>query len=140
RPDAPPKHELRRVSDGRLMCELEEADISELLETGWRPPEVFVAKGRDGKTDIWGNIYRPQNLDPDRKYPILEDIYAGPQSSFTPKSFSAGNRYQQYNDAGFIVVKLDGMGTANRSKAFHDVCYKNLKDGGFPDRILWIKA
>ncbi|HOB33589.1 MAG TPA: prolyl oligopeptidase family serine peptidase, partial [Verrucomicrobiota bacterium] len=140
RPDAPPKHELRRVSDGRLMCELEEADISELLETGWRPPEVFVAKGRDGKTDIWGNIYRPPHLDPDRKYPILEDIYAGPQSSFTPKSFSAGNRYQQYNDAGFIVVKLDGMGTANRSKAFHDVCYKNLKDGGFPDRILWIKA
>ncbi len=140
RPDMPPKHELRRVSDGKLVCRLEEADISELEATGWKAPEVFVAKGRDGKTDIWGNIYFPHNVDPNKKYPILEDIYGGPQDSYTPKSFSGGNRYERYNQLGFIVVKLDGMGTANRSKAFHDVCWHNLKDGGFPDRILWIKA
>ncbi len=122
------------------VCKLEQADIAELKETGWKPPEVFVAKGRDGKTDIWGVISRPRNFDPNKKYPILEDIYAGPQDSYTPKSFSGGNRYETYNNLGFIVVKIDGMGTANRSKAFHDVCWHNLKDGGFPDRILWIKA
>jgi dipeptidyl aminopeptidase/acylaminoacyl peptidase len=135
-----PVNELRRTSDGKLICELEKADISELVAKGWEPPEVFVAKGRDGKTDIWGIINRPWDLDPGKKYPILEDIYAGPQDSFTPKSFSARNRYSEYNDLGFIVVKLDGMGTANRSKAFHDVCWHNLKDAGLPDRILWIKA
>ena len=140
RVDMPPQTELRSVSDGKLVCKLEQADISELMEQGWKAPEVFVAKGRDGKTDIWGIICRPSNLDPTQKYPILEDIYAGPQDSFTPKSFSTSNRYSAYNDLGFIVVKLDGMGTANRSKAFHDVCWHNLKDGGFLDRIPWIKA
>jgi dipeptidyl aminopeptidase/acylaminoacyl peptidase len=139
RPDAPPVNELRRVSDGKLVCKLEEADITELQAKGWRPPEVFVAKGRDNKTDIWGLIYRPRDFDPKKKYPVIEDIYAGPQGSFVPKTFG-GTRYQNLTDAGFIVAKVDGMGTANRSKAFHDVCWKNLKDSGFPDRILWHKA
>ncbi len=139
RPDAPPVNELRRVSDGKLVCKLEEADITELKAKGWKAPEVFVAKGRDGKTDIWGLIYRPKDFDPNKKYPVIEDIYAGPQGSFVPKTFGS-SRYQMLTDAGFIVAKVDGMGTANRSKAFHDVCFKNLKDGGFPDRILWHKA
>ena len=56
----PPVHELRRCSDGGLVCKLEEADISALKASGWEPPEVFVAKGRDGKTDIWGIICPPQ--------------------------------------------------------------------------------
>jgi dipeptidyl aminopeptidase/acylaminoacyl peptidase len=139
RPDAPSVNELRRVSDGKLVCRLEEADITELKTKGWRSPEVFVSKGRDGKTDIWGLVYRPRDFDPNKKYPVIEDIYAGPQGSFVPKTFG-GSRYQMLTDAGFIVAKVDGMGTANRSKAFHDVCFKNLKDGGFPDRILWHKA
>ena len=109
------------MSDGKLVCKLEEADITELKAKGWKAPEVFVAKGRDGKTDIWGLIYRPRDLDPNKKYPVLEDIYAGPQGSFVPKTFG-GARYQNLTDTGFIVAKVDGMGTANRSKAFHDVC------------------
>jgi len=140
RVDMAPVNELRRVSDGRLVCKLEEADITELKATGWEPPEVFVAKGRDGKTDIWGIVCRPRNLDPNKKYPVLEQIYAGPQDSFVPKSFSGTRRFSSLTDLGFIVVQMDGMGTANRSKAFHDVCWHNLKDAGFPDRILWHKA
>lgn len=140
RVDMPPVNELRRVSDGKLICQLETADISELKASGWEPPEVFVAKGRDDKTDIWGIIVRPRNFDPNKRYPVLEDIYAGPHDSFVPKSFSAANRYSALTDLGFIVVKIDGMGTANRSKAFHDVCWHDLADAGFPDRIRWIKA
>jgi dipeptidyl aminopeptidase/acylaminoacyl peptidase len=140
RVDMAPAHELRRVSDCRLVCKLEEADISELKETGWQPPEVFVAKGRDGKTDIWGVIQRPRNFDPNAKYPVLESIYNGPQGAYVPKSFSGANRSSGMTDAGFIVVQCDAMGTAFRSKAFHDVCWHNLADGGFPDRIAWIKA
>ena len=140
RVDKPPVHELRRVADGKLMCPLEEADIAELKGRGWETPEVFVAKGRDGKTDIWGIICRPRNLDPKRKYAIIEDIYAGPQGAFVPKTFSSANQYESLNRLGFVVVKIDGMGTAFRSKAFHDVCWHNLKDGGFLDRILWMKA
>ncbi len=100
------------LSDGRLVCKLEEADISELKETGWQPPEVFVAKGRDGKTDIWGIIQRPKDFDPDKKYPVLENIYNGPQGAYVPKSFSGANRSSGMTDAGFIVVQCDAMGTA----------------------------
>jgi len=133
-------HELRRVSDGKLVCELEQADISELQGSGWAAPEVFRAKGRDGKTDIWGIISRPLKFDPEKKYPVIEDIYAGPHGSHVPKTFSTVHRYRSLTELGFIVVKIDGMGTANRSKAFHDVCWHNLKDAGFADRILWMQA
>jgi dipeptidyl aminopeptidase/acylaminoacyl peptidase len=140
RVDLAPVHELRRADDGKLVCPLEKADITELEATGWKPPEVFVAKGRDGQTDIWGIIVRPRTFDPGRSYPVIESIYAGPHGSFVPKSFSPFNRYAALTDLGFIVVQMDGMGTANRSKAFHDVCWHNLKDAGFPDRVLWHQA
>ena len=139
--DRAPEASVRRVSDGSLVMPLEKADISPLLAEGWRAPEVFVAKGRDGQTDIWGIIVRPTNFDPNKKYPIIEYIYAGPGSQYVPKSFST----YDYNmtalaELGFIVVQLDGMGTSFRSKEFEDVCYKNLQDAGFPDRKAWIRA
>ncbi len=138
--ETPPVSVLRSTKTGNIIMELEKADISELLARGWNAPEPFEAKARDGKTDIWGNIYRPTNFDSTKKYPIIEYIYAGPHSSFTQKSFQPVNyAYSGLAELGFIIVQLDGMGTSNRSKAFHDVCYRNLKDAGFPDRILWIK-
>ncbi len=140
RVDLPPVNELRRTRDGAFVCKLETADISELKTRNWRLPEVFTAKGRAGTTDIWGVVYRPSSLDAKAKYPIIENIYAGPQGSFAPKSFAATNGMQALAELGFIVVQMDGMGTANRSKAFHEVCYQNLGDGGYPDRIAWMKA
>src|SRR5262249_24835179 len=111
----PPVNELRRVSDGKLVCPLEKADISELTERGWKAPEVFVAKGRDGKTYIWGYIVRPRDFDPSKKYPIIEDIYAGPHAYFALRNtFSTAPRYTNYTNLGFIVAKLDGMGTQGR--------------------------
>lgn len=140
RVDLPPVMLLRRTEDKKVLMELEKADITELVKAGWRAPEVFVAKGRDGKTDIWGIIIRPTNFNPKKKYPVIEYIYAGPHSSFVPKSFFAYNQMMSVAELGFIVVQIDGMGTSNRSKAFHDVAWKNIKDAGFPDRILWHKA
>ncbi|HEY7310788.1 MAG TPA: DPP IV N-terminal domain-containing protein [Gemmataceae bacterium] len=140
RVDLAPATELRRVDDGKLVCELEHAEMSALLKTGWRMPERFVAKGRDNETDIYGVIFHPTNLDPHKKYPVIEQIYAGPQGSFVPKAFRSFHPPQELTELGFIVVQIDGMGTNNRSKAFHDVCWKNLGDSGFPDRILWMKA
>ena len=140
RVDAAPVTDLRSAKDGSLITTLEKGDITALQTAGWKPPEVFVAKGRDGKTDIWGVIYRPTNFDAGKKYPVIENIYAGPQGSFVPKTFGAYNQMQAQADIGFIVVQIDGMGTNYRSKAFHDVAWKNLGDAGFPDRILWHKA
>ncbi len=154
RVDAPPVTELRSGEDGKKIMDLEHASIAKLQAAGWNPPEVFVAKGRDGHTDIWGVIFRPRQFDPNKKYPVIEAIYAGPQGSFVPKSFGAAGRggavpganteyapnLQVLTELGFIVVQIDGMGTANRSRAFHDVAYKDLGDAGFPDRILWHKA
>jgi dipeptidyl aminopeptidase/acylaminoacyl peptidase len=138
--DMPPVLELHRGDDGKLLDTLEKADISRLVAAGWKAPESFVAKGRDGVTDIYGVIFRPTNFDSSKKYPVIENIYAGPQDSFVPKSFQSFNQMQAQAELGFIVVQIDGMGTSNRSKAFHDVAWKNLKDAGFPDRILWHKA
>ncbi len=140
RVDLPTMAELRNSADKKLLAELERGDIQELVKAGWRAPEVFTALGRDSKTDIWGVIYRPSNFDPLKKYPVIENIYAGPHSSFVPKSFGAFNAMQAMAELGFIVVQVDGMGTSNRSKAFHDVAWKNLGDAGFPDRILWHQA
>lgn len=140
RVDQPPVTELRRASDGGLVCTLETADASALTTTGWRAPKRFAAKGRDGATDIFGIIIRPSNFDPAKKYPVLEDIYAGPHGSFVPKEFGLGLRQRTLAELGFIVVQIDGMGTNWRSRAFHDVAWKNLKDSGFPDRIAWLRA
>jgi len=139
--DAAPVAELRSAADGSLIETLERADISKLTEAGWRAPEVFKAKGRDGKTDIWGIIQRPSNYDPQKRYPVIEYIYAGPGDAYTPKSFMPYNwNMTPLAELGFIVVQLDGMGTSWRGKQFEETCYKNLKDAGFPDRICWIKA
>lgn len=140
RVDQPPIHELRRSADGKRIVELEQADASELLKAGWRAPESFVAKGRDGKTDIYGVIMRPMAFDPNQKYPVIESIYAGPQDSFVPKHFRSFYGMMELAELGFILVQIDGMGTSNRSKAFHDVCWKHLADAGLPDRVRWIKA
>ncbi len=139
RADHPPVHELRRSGDGTLVCELERADASALLAGGWTMPERFVAKGRDGKTDIHGILVKPSSFDPAKSYPVIEDVYAGPHAAFAPKDFGRLERLHGIANEGFILVKLDGMGTNFRGKAFHDVAWKNLKDSGFPDRIAWIR-
>jgi dipeptidyl aminopeptidase/acylaminoacyl peptidase len=139
-PDAAPVTVLKRGSDQKIVMELERGDMGPLVAAGWTVPEPFVAKGRDGVTDIWGVVIKPSNFDPSKKYPVIESIYAGPQGSFVPKEFSTRAPQHALAEHGFIVVQIDGMGTANRSKAFHDVAYKNLGDAGFPDRILWHKA
>lgn len=140
RVDLAPVAQLRRASDGRVLLELERGDLAPLVKAGWRAPEVFTAKGRDGTTDIWGVVVRPTRFDPRRKYPVIEYIYAGPHGSFVPKSFSPHYNMQSIAELGFVVVQIDGMGTANRSRKFHDVAWKNIGDAGFPDRILWHQA
>jgi len=141
RVDLPSVHELRRVSDGKLLATLERVDSDALRSAGWRAPERFVAKGRDGVTDIWGIVVRPPDFDPARRYPVIEKIYAGPHGHFVPKCWDAvGADVESLAARGFIVVQIDGMGTNGRSRAFHDVAWKNLKDAGFPDRIGWIRT
>lgn len=137
----PPVSVLRDCKDGHVIKTLETANIDKLKAEGWTPPEVFVAKGRDGKTDIWGLIRRPSNFDPTKKYPIIEYIYSGPGDQYVPKSFASSHYYLDgLAELGFIVVQMDGMTTSFRSRAFEEVCYKNLKDSGFPDRMAWIRA
>ena len=140
RVDQPTITELRNADDGSLICEVGRDDWQPLVETGWMPPERFVAKARDSETDIWGLIYRPQHFAADKKYPIIESIYAGPHGQHVPKTFRAYHSQQALAELGFIVVQIDGMGTNWRSKRFHDYCWKNIADAGFPDRKLWIRA
>ncbi|EAQ93740.1 hypothetical protein CHGG_01975 [Chaetomium globosum CBS 148.51] len=138
--DQLPVTALRDAWSGAELALLEADATAELLAEGWAPPERFTALGRDDQTPIHGIIVAPANLDPSKKYPIVEDIYAGPQDFFTPKAFTPNLSQREGAEHGFVIVKLDGMGTNWRSRAFHDVCYKNLKDGGIPDRIAWINA
>lgn len=139
--DQAPVAVVRSAADGKIVMPLEKADIAQLTANGWKAPEVFTAKGRDGKTDMWGIIYRPSNFDPAKKYPVIEYIYSGPGDQYVPKTFSSYNWWMtSLAELGFIVVQVDGMTTSFRSKEFEEVCYKNLKDAGLPDHIAWIKA
>jgi len=144
RVDMPPKTTLRSLETGREIAVAEVADASQLLDGGWTMPQRVMAIGRDGVTDIHGIVVLPKDFDEEKKYPVLELIYAGPHSAHVPKSFLRLSDLHQaadgVDDKQFIVVRIDGMGTSHRSKAFHDVCWKNLGDAGFPDRILWMKA
>ncbi len=139
--ETPPVTVLRRTTDGRLLRTLETADITRLKAQGWQAPEVFAAPGRDGVTPMWGIIMRPSNFDPSKSYPVVEYIYSGPGDQYVPKSFTPWIwGMAELAELGFIVVQVDGMTTSFRTRAFEEVCYKNLKDGGFPDRIAWLRA
>lgn len=140
RVDLPPVTALRSTSSGGLSCELERADWSALLASGWTVPERFTAKGRDGETEIYGILIRPRDDAGERSLPVVEKVYAGPHGSHVPKRFGLFREEHALAELGFVVVQVDGMGTSNRGKAFHDMCWKNLADAGFPDRIAWIKA
>ncbi len=139
RVDQAPVAELGFVG-GNDSLELSRGDTARLEKAGWRAPERFHAKGRDGETDIWGIVIRPTDYDENQRYPVIEQIYAGPHDQHVPKSFSVNRKAAQLAELGFIVVQIDGMGTNWRSKEFHDVAWKNLGDAGFPDRVLWLKA
>lgn len=133
--------ELRDARTGSALALLEQADLSALRAQGWTPPQRFVAKARDGTTDIYGIIVRPSSFDASKQYSVIENIYAGPHGAFVPKAFTPSlGTMHALAEQGFIVVQIDGMGTAHRSKAFHDVCFKNLADAGLPDRIAWLRA
>ena len=139
RVDKAPVTELRRTSDGKLVCKLEKADVRELLKTGWKWPEPIRVKARDCKTEIYGVFFRPRNLDPNKKYPVVENIYTGPHGFLTPKTFSVYHRSQNIAELGFVTVIVDGLGTAKRSKEFHNYSYKNLGDGGLEEHIAAIR-
>lgn len=139
-PDTPPVSVLRDGS-GRLVLALEKADISRLQATGWTPPMPFTVKARDGKTDLYGLMYRPSNFDPSRKYPIINHIYPGPQTgSVGSRTFSpARGDARAIAELGFIVVQIDGMGTPWRSKRFHDAYYGDMGDNTLPDQVTGMR-
>lgn len=110
------------------------------IPKGYPVPERFSAKGRDGKTDIYGVIYRPSFHRKGDRLPVIEYIYAGPHGYHVPKGWGARDMFLRLSEQGYAVVVIDGMGSNWRDRAFHDVCYKNIKDAGFPDRIAWMKA
>ena len=136
RPEVPPIAVLRDAR-GKLVLQLERADISRLVATGWTPPLPFTVKARDGKTDLYGLLYRPGNFDSTRKYPIVNYIYPGPQTgSVGSRSFSpARSDHRALAELGFIVVQLDGMGTPLRSKSFHAAYYGDMGDNTLPDQV-----
>ena len=140
-PDVEPAVALRD-GDGKFVMMLEKADISKLRATGWKPPIPITMKARDGKTDIYGLLFRPTNFDPARKYPIVNNVYPGPQTGSTgSRAFAAarGDR-QALAELGFIVVTIDGMGTPGRSKAFQDAYYGAMgRDNTIPDQIAGMK-
>jgi dipeptidyl aminopeptidase/acylaminoacyl peptidase len=140
RPDVPPVAVLRNAS-GTLVMELERADISKLLASGWTPPVPVTVKARDGQTDLYGLLYRPATLTPGRTYPIVNHIYPGPQTgSVGSRSFSAARGdAQALADLGFAVIEIDGMGTPWRSKKFHEAYYGDMADNTLPDQIAGMK-
>ena len=138
--DHPEVAELRSAQDGLLIKEIARQDISDLIKEGYSMPIRFSAPGRDGKTMIHGFLIQPTEFNPNQIYPVIENIYAGPHGFHVPKKFGLQISQRRLAELGFVIAKIDGMGTNWRSKKFHDHCWKNLADAGFPDRIAWLKA
>ena len=140
RPEVPGVTVVRDLT-GKKLTTLETADISRLTATGWKPPTPITVKARDGKTDLYGLMYVPTNLDRSKKYPIVNHIYPGPQTgSVGGRSFSpARGDAQALAELGFVVVEIDGMGTPWRSKSFHDAYYGKMGDNTLPDQVAAMK-
>jgi dipeptidyl-peptidase-4 len=140
RPHLEPVSVLRRAATGAVVLELERADVSRLLATGWRRPEPFRATARDDSTHIYGLVWWPSTLDATKSYPVIEQIYTGPHGFFVPKTFSAyRSTAQSIAELGFVVVQVDGLGTNGRGRAFHLQSWQNLGDGGLPDHIVALR-
>ena len=141
RVDQPTRFAVRRVHDGELVAEIEEADASGLYEAGWRPPEEFMVLAPDGKSELWGTIYKPSDFDPGNVYPVIDGQYASPLTAMTPRHFYQAFRGRQplwpssLAELGFIVVSLDSRGTAHRSKEFSQHGYGRLNLIGLGDHV-----
>jgi dipeptidyl-peptidase 4 len=138
RVDLPGGSVLRRADNGSKVRDLEQADVSGLKSMGFKFPEPFEGRATDGTTDLYGLIWKPTNFDPSKKYPIVEQVYTGPQGFFVPKTLGSAMRLQSMAELGFIVVMVDGRGTTGRSRAFHEFSYHNL-GGSFADHVAMIK-
>ena len=132
-----PETAVVRDSNGKTVMELGKQDITKLQATGWVPPVPITVKARDGKTDLYGLMFKPTNFDASKKYPIVNHVYPGPQTgSCGTRSFlAARGDLQSLAELGFIVVCIDGMGTPWRSKSFHEAYYGNLGDNTIPDQM-----
>jgi dipeptidyl-peptidase 4 len=140
RVDFPNQFVVRNIK-GEIVLKLEEAKVDSINTLGWSSPETFVVKARDGKTDIYGCIYKPTNFDPNKKYPVIDGTYSGPHTIRTPKTFRRAiwNMDNALAELGFVVITVDGFGSAFRSKKFHDFSYRNLGDIGCEDHVTAIK-
>jgi len=141
KPDVPQVAVLRDAASGKLISTLEKGDVSKLQAAGWKPPIPITVKVRDGKTDLYGLMFAPTNLNSSRKYPIVNHIYPGPQGgSVGSRSFTASRGdAQSLAELGFVVVEIDGMGNPTRSKVFHDAYYGDMGDNTLPDQIAAMK-
>ena len=124
----PTRSVLRNATDGSIVKEIAAADIGGLEAMGWPGVEAFQSVGRDGVTPIYGAMWKPSNFDPDKKYPVIDHSYTGPHTQMFPRSFRTvlARNNQALAELGFIVVMIDGMGTAGRSKQFRNYSYKNM--------------
>jgi len=139
-PDQPTRTVLRETGSGKILKELSKADIEGLLAMNFHFTETFTATARDGSTTIYGAIWKPSNFDPNKKYPVIDQSYTGPHTNMFPRNFATTlqRNNQPLAELGFIVICVDGMGTAGRSKAFHNVSYKNMGKN-LLDHVLAIK-
>lgn len=133
--DCQPKTALYSTSGAKVM-DLEEADMSQLLAAGYQYPEQFCVKAADGVTDLWGVMYKPFNFDPEKKYPIIDYVYPGPQVEATYYPFTRMSpRTDRLAQAGFIVISVGNRGGhPDRSKWYHNYGYGNLRDYGLADQ------
>ena len=140
KPDRAGVSVLRNL-DGKLISTLEKTDVSRLIAKGWKPPTPIVVKAHDGQTDLYGLMFTPTNLDPNKKYPVIDYIYPGPQGGSVGNwSFSASRGDNQaLAELGFIVVAIEGTSNPMRSKSFHDMSYGNMADNTLPDQVTGLQ-
>lgn len=139
-PNVPPVTELRTL-DGKLVMNLEKADITRLQAMGWQAPTPVSVKSHIGDFDLYGLMFTPTHLDETKQYPVVNYVYPGPQGGGVGnRSFSpARSDHQALAELGFVVVVIDGTCNPGRSKSFHDACYGNIADNTLEDQMSGLR-
>ncbi len=137
RADAAPVSELYTV-EGKKVMTLAEVDLEPLFAMGYQYPEPFVVKAADGVTDLHGVMFKPYDFDPNKKYPIIEYVYPGPQTEAVEQSwYQPLVRTDRLAQMGFIVITVGNRGGhPDRSKWYHNYGYGNLRDYGLKDKVV----
>jgi dipeptidyl-peptidase-4 len=134
--DRPPATSLVD-GDGKVVEELVKTDMTKYEQLGLKRVELIKYKAADGVTELHGLLHFPSSFDPNKKYPLLVTVYAGPATNGARETFTLPSPLTEY---GFLVASLDSRSAGGRGKRFLDAIYLKLGVVEMDDQAAGVKS